>query len=82
LRTHKAFVESRRLNASDFDLSIVWVTAVLPRACCVRAYVRVSRVRAHMSITAKGVDGKGGPEAEHWKRNCDDGCMDWAHWSV
>ena len=79
MRAHKASFESRRYNANDSDLSVVWVTTVLPHtrlyACvymCVLC-IRVSRVRAHMPVTAKGVEGKGGRmKAEHWKRNYDD----------
>jgi len=90
LRAHKASSESRRHNASDSDLSIIWATAVLLRACvharvhvyvcmCVHTYVHVC---TYIYNCAKRVDGKEGLEAEYWKRNCDDGYMDWVHRDV
>jgi len=52
----------------------------------VRAYAR-ARVCVRARAPAYAYNRKGcscceGPEAEHWKRNYDDGCMDWAHRGV
>jgi len=55
------------------------------RACvCARARACVcARARAPAyAYNRKGCSCCEGPEAEHWKRNYDDGCMDWAHRGV
>lgn len=76
---HKASSEPRRQrahNASDFDLSIVWVLLRFSRSCvyaCGCAYMYMC-VCVHVRLTGKGVAGR------DWRQNTGNATMTMAAW--
>lgn len=76
---HKASSEPRRQrahNASDFDLSIVWVLLRFSRSCvyaCGCAYMYVCMC-VHIRLTGKGVAGR------DWRQNTGNATMTMAAW--
>jgi len=84
-----------RLSLGGIERTMRAILIYLSFGLLRRFYGALLRVRAYASVRAcvraaapayaynrKGCSCCEGPEAEHWKRNYDDGCMDWAHRGV